>query len=174
LRAQARQGGLRNGLLDRGGLTAVRQSLESYLEGQKAYHQVTAARFRDLNERLAMIGKWLFFFSLAISVTIFIVQLFRYDAIAPSAQRWLLVLSAGLPALGAACYGVRVIGDFDGAAARSARMVTQLDGLISKLKLAPCQFDTLRETCHRAADVLQGDVASWRLVVESRELEMPG
>jgi len=32
----------------------------------------------------------------------------------------------------------------------------------------------LREMSHRAADVLQGDVASWRLVVESRELEMPG
>jgi len=75
--------------------------------------------------------------------------------------------------LGAASYGVRVIGDFDSAAARSARMVMQLEGLIGKLKLIPCQLDTLREICHRAADVLQGDVASWRLVVENRELEMP-
>ncbi|HYS46907.1 MAG TPA: hypothetical protein VEM35_10725, partial [Rhizomicrobium sp.] len=174
VRAQARQGGLRNALLDPGGLTAVCQSLESFLEGQKSYHQATAARFGALHERLATIGKWLFFFTLSISVTAFIVQLFRHDAIAAPAQRWLFVLSAGLPALGAASYGVRVIGDFDGAAARSARMVMQLEGLISKLKLVPCQFDTLREICHRAADVLQGDVASWRLVVESRELEMPG
>jgi len=111
VRAQARQGGLRNALLDRDGLTAVCQSLESFLEGQKAYHQATAARFGALHERLAMIGKWLFFFSLGISVTVFIVQLFRYDAIAAPAQRWLFVLSAGLPALGAASYGVRVIGD---------------------------------------------------------------
>ena len=173
VRAQARQGGLRNALLDRSGLTAVCQSLVSFLEGQKAYHQMTAARFRALHERLATIGKWLFFFSLGISMTVFIVQLFRYDAIAEPAQRWLFVLSAGLPALGAASYGVRVIGDFDSAAARSARMVTQLEGLISKLKLVPCQLGTLREICHRAADVLQGDVASWRLIVESRELEMP-
>jgi hypothetical protein len=76
--------------------------------------------------------------------------------------------------LGAASYGVRVIGDFEGAAARSARMVMQLGGLIDKLKAGPCQFEALRDLCYGAADVLQGDVASWRLVVESRELEMPG
>ena len=174
VRAQVREAGLRNALLDHGGLTAGCLSLESFLEGQKAYHQATAARFSALHERLASIGKWLFFFSLAISLTTLVVQIFRADAISPSAQRWLFVLNAGLPALGVASYGMRVIGDFEGAAARSSRMVMQLEALIGRLKASPCQFDTLRGSCHRAADVLQGDVASWRLIVESRELEMPG
>jgi hypothetical protein len=174
VRAQVRQAGLRNALLDRGGLTAACQALLSFLEGQKAYHQATAARFSALHERLSTIGKWLFFFSLGISLTVLVVQVFRADAISPPAQRWLFVLNAGLPALGVASYGMRVIGDFEGAAARSTRMVMQLESLIGKLKASPCQFDALRDLCHRAADVLQGDVASWRLVVESRELEMPG
>ena len=160
VRAQARQAGLRNALLDGSGLAAICQSLVSFLEEQKAYHQATASRFSTLHERLATIGKWLFFFSLGISLTVLIVQVIRYDAISPSAQRWLFVLNAGLPALGAASYGVRVIGDFEGAAARSTRMVMQLEaeGLVGKLRASTCQFETLRDLCHRAADVLQGDV----------------
>jgi len=89
-------------------------------------------------------------------------------------KRWIFVFSAGLPALGAASYGVRVIGDFDGTAARSSRMVVQLEGLIRGLASSTPDFESLRDTAHRAAEILQGDVASWRLVVESRELDMPG
>jgi len=174
VRAQARQAGLRHAVLDPDGLTAVRQSLLSFLEGQQAYHHATAKRFAALHERLSTLGKWLFFFTLGISVTLLIVGLFQLSTLTEQAQRLFFVLTAGLTALGAASYGVRVIGDFEGAAARSNRMVMQLKTLIGKLELAPCRFDTLREISHRAADVLQGDVASWRLVVESRELEMPG
>ncbi len=174
VRAHLRQVGLRPAVLDHAGLTAIRQSLLSFLEGQQAYHYITAKRFTALHERLSTIGKWLFFFTLGISVTLLIVGLFELSTLSNETQRLFFVLTAGLTALGAAMYGVRVIGDFEGAAARSRRMVAQLKGLAAKLEHAPCRFDTLREMSHRAADVLQGDVASWRLVVESRELEVPG
>ncbi len=86
----------------------------------------------------------------------------------------MIVLTAGFPAIAAASYGIRVIGDFDGAAARSARMASQLAGILHGIGHGPVTVDALRETSHRAAEAMLGDVANWRLVVESRDLEMPG
>jgi hypothetical protein len=67
-----------------------------------------------------------------------------------------------------------VIGDFEGAAKRSARMKGQLDVLASTIESGNPEFEWLRDRAHKASDVMLGDVANWRLVVESRELSMPG
>jgi hypothetical protein len=174
VRAMVREAGLRNAVLDQNALTALQQAIISLLRDQRAYHQATARRFKALHDRLAGVGKWLFYFTLSISITAFVITWFVVHDVPHDVRRWIFVFSAGLPALGAASYGVRVIGDFDGTAARSSRMVVQLEGLIRGLHSSTPSFESLRDIGHRAAEILQGDVASWRLVVESRELDMPG
>jgi hypothetical protein len=51
-------------------------------------------------------------------------------------------------------------------------MSEQLEHLLDKLQ--DDSLDSLRETSHRAAEVMLGDVSNWRLVVESRKLDVPG
>lgn len=174
VRALLRQAGLRHGVLNDDALRSMWKSLHALLEDQKAYHSVTAQRFRTLHKRLSILGTLLFSSALAISTIVFVIEYRELSHIPAGLHHWIIVVTAGLPALAAASYGIRVIGDFDGAAARSARMASQLGGILNIVGKNAPSIDGLREINHRAADVMLGDVASWRLVVESRELDMPG
>ncbi|MES2293202.1 MAG: hypothetical protein V4527_07900 [Pseudomonadota bacterium] len=174
VRALLRQVGLRSAVLNGAQTEAVRKGLHALLEDQRAYHSATARRFRALHRGLSRWATLLFVAALLVSVGFFAVEMWDLVPVTPSLHHLVIVATAGLPALAAASYGIRVIGDFDGAAARSARMASQLAGILHGVETGPVSIDTLHETSHRAADVMLGDVASWRLVVESRELEMPG
>lgn len=174
VRAIAREAGLRSGRLDRDGLAAARQQLLSLIRGQAAYHDVTSRRFTRLHNRLALGGQILFVAALLLSAGMFAARGFHLFAVTRDLSYWLIVATASLPALGSASYGIRVIGDFEGAAKRSARMKAQLDGIASTLENGSVDLEWLRDRVHKTSDVMLGDVANWRLVVESRELSMPG
>ena len=173
VRALLRQVGLRNAAFNEDELRSVWKNLHALLEDQKIYHAATAKRFKMLHQRLSSAGILLFSVALAISAGVFVMELWGLT-IPEGLHHWIIVVTAGLPALAAASYGIRMIGDFDGAAARSARMASQLAGILHGARKSTPSIDALREIGHRAADVMLGDVASWRLAVESRELEMPG
>jgi hypothetical protein len=83
-------------------------------------------------------------------------------------------LSAALPALATATYGIRVIGDFEGISQRGERTHRQLDQLINAIQQDPAEFSLLRARARTAAEAMLGDVASWRLSAESRGLSIPG
>lgn len=172
VRALLRQAGLHSAVLDAAGLAERTRSLRAFLQGQKDYHTRTAGRFDALHRRLAVAGKYLFAAALAVPAAFFIVEIFHLAAVTPQMRRWVMIASAGLPAIAAALYGIRVTGDFEGAARRSARMSEQLEHLLDKLQDG--SLDSLRETSHRAAEVMLGDVSNWRLVMESRKLDVPG
>jgi hypothetical protein len=172
VRALLRQAGLHGAVLDAAGIAAAAGSLRSFLQGQKDYHTLTASRFDALHRRLAIAGKYLFAAALIVPAVFFLVEIFHLAAVTPQMRRWVMIASAGLPAIAAALYGIRVTGDFEGAARRSARMSEQLEHLLDKLQ--DDSLDSLRETSHRVAEVMLGDVSNWRLVVESRKLDVPG
>jgi hypothetical protein len=174
VRALLRRAGMRGVVLDEAQTETVRKNLHALLEHQRAYHAATALRFRTLHRRLSRSATSLFVAALLVSIGFFVIEMRELFSVSPGLHHWVIVATAGLPALAAASYGIRVIGDFDGAAARSARMATQLASILHGIGKGPLSIDTLRETSHRAGEVMLGDVASWRLVVESRELEMPG
>jgi hypothetical protein len=173
VRALLRQAGLHNAVLDAAGLAERTLSLRAFLQGQKDYHILTASRFDALHRRLAIAGKYLFAAALIVPAAFFTVEIFHLAVVTPQMRRWVMIASAGLPAIAAALYGIRVTGDFEGAAGRSARMSEQLEHLLEKLR-SGSGLDILRETSHRAAEVMLGDVSNWRLVVESRKLDVPG
>jgi hypothetical protein len=174
VRALLRRAGLRHAVLDRATVETTRKDLHALLEDQRAYHSATARRFRTLHGSLSTAGTILFLAALGASAAFFAIEYWKLAPVSDGLHHWITVAIAGLPAFAAASYGIRVIGDFEGAAARSARMASQLAGLIHALAHAPATIDALRETSQRAAEVMLGDVANWRLVVESRELEVPG
>jgi hypothetical protein len=83
-------------------------------------------------------------------------------------------LTAGLPALATATYGIRVIGDFAGISRRSERTHHGLSRQAKALKDAAPNLRVARVRVRAAADVMLGDVAGWRLSAESRGLAIPG
>lgn len=174
VRALLREAGLRRAVLDHATIAATWKDLRALLENQKTYHSVTARRFKTLHRNLSAAGTVLFFLALLASAAFFAIEYWELVPVSDRLHHWIIVATAGLPAFAAASYGIRVIGDFDGAAARSARMASQLSAILHGAGKGTPSIDALREIGHRAADVMLGDVASWRLVVESRELEMPG
>jgi hypothetical protein len=174
VRALLRQAGLRHAVLNDDALGAMWKSLHGLLEDQKTYHSATARRFKALHHRLSDLGTLLFSLALAISAIVFVIEWRELAHIPDGLHHWIIVITAGLPALAAASYGIRVIGDFDGAAARSARMASELGALLRGAGKNTPSIDGLREISRRAAEVMLGDVASWRLAAESRELDMPG
>jgi hypothetical protein len=173
-RAIAREAGLRSGRLDRHGLNTARDSLQLLLRDQAAYHDATARRYRRLHRRLTQTGQVIFIAALILAATMFAGKAFGLFTVITQTSRWMIVVSAALPAFASTIYGIRVIGDFEGVAKRSIRMTVQLQALADTIESGSAEFEWLRDRVHKASDVMLGDVANWRLVVESRELEMPG
>lgn len=180
VRAKSREAGLRSGSLDEIGLQTARNSLVELLAGQRKYHETTARRFERLHDNLSSVGKYLFISALVVAFAHLSIEvLVRFEvlgkaAVTDTVEYWFNFVATTMSALGAASYGIRIIGEFDGASRRSARMKAQLDALLSSIGKVPVSLDMLRDVAHHVAEVMLGDVASWRLVVESRELEIPG
>jgi hypothetical protein len=82
-------------------------------------------------------------------------------------------LSASLPALASALYAIRIIGDFGGIARRSERTLVALKTLRKAAERDADDLRALRVHARAAAEVMLGDVASWRLATESRALDIP-
>ncbi|WP_372396406.1 hypothetical protein ABMY26_11485 [Azospirillum sp. HJ39] len=84
-------------------------------------------------------------------------------------------LTAGLPVLATASYGIRVIADFEGNAHRSGRMAQQLATLIAAIRSDDATNPwAARDRARQAAEIMLGDVANWRLTAEGRGLAIPG
>jgi hypothetical protein len=92
----------------------------------------------------------------------------------PSWGYTVTAFTAGLPALGAASYAARMIGDFDGSARRSQRTGTALRAMLDSLGAAPPALPVLRLLAQAADSAITGDIAHWRLASETRKLEFPG
>ena len=83
-------------------------------------------------------------------------------------------LTAGMPALGAAIYGIRMQGDFAGIADRSEVTVVRLDRLRRALKDDPLDYARLIARLRRLAEIMLADVEHWRTTYQARPLALPG
>jgi hypothetical protein len=176
-RAVVRMQGLRAGILRADGPAAERAVLLTLLVSQCGYNRTSAGRMHKIDRRLEYFGLVMLFATVLVAVDHFGFKGALTDCLlghwskAYEASIW---LSAALPALATASYGIRVIGDFEGAHQRAARTEQQLDQLITAIQQDPVDFGLLRARAHSAADAMLGDVSSWRLSAESRGLAIPG
>jgi glycosyltransferase involved in cell wall biosynthesis len=171
-RAICREQRLRSGVLDEQGLSAARAALIALLDDQCDYHRSAAMVAAKLEHRLERFG--LILFGATMLTAALFLCLRPLIALTDTEAVSVTVLSAGLPALATATYGIRVIGDFEGIARRSERTHQDLKNLIEAVKQDPLILDRLRMRARRAAEAMLGDVASWRMAAESRRLNIPG
>lgn len=173
-RAIVRMQGLRDGNLNNDHMTAERAVLLSMMEGQCRYNRRNSKRARHLELGLEWTGIVLLAATLAIAIdhlTGSEMMMCVFDDKAHDLTIW---MSVALPALATASYGVRVIGDFEGIFHRTGRTSHQLEQLAIAINQDPTELAMLRARARSAADVMLGDVASWRLAAESRGLAIPG
>ncbi len=175
-RAFVRMQALRHGELDPGGLSAAREILMLLLHDQCGYNERNAQRMHKMERRLERIGLTFFIATALVALDHLTGEHVLHCVLgfAPNVEAVAIWLSAALPAIATATYGIRVIGDFEGAARRSERTHAALDRLIKAVQQDPLDLGLLRARAHAAADAMLGDVASWRLSAESRGLNIPG
>jgi hypothetical protein len=69
---------------------------------------------------------------------------------------------------------VRIILDFEGIAGRSHNLARTLDSAIASWSDSRKDAADLQALAIRGAEAMLGDVNSWRLLAEGRQLALPG
>jgi Protein of unknown function (DUF4231) len=183
VRALARAEPLRSCVFDLSQVESVRTATIKTLQNQCRYHETNAHRMKCLEHILEGIGLILLVLTALVALDHFTSGgahfhglLHRHFHHPWPPHEVGVALSAILPALATATYGIRVIGDFEGNAKRSERAHKSLKEQIDALdqKEAPPDLDVLRRRARAAGEAMLGDVSSWRLAAESRGLAIPG
>jgi hypothetical protein len=89
---------------------------------------------------------------------------------------WMLLCTAGLPALGAALAGIRVHGDFESSEQRSALTIDSLTSLKADYEAAMRREGDLDDTAERliaASRVMSEDLAAWEELFGRKRLVLP-
>jgi hypothetical protein len=144
------------------------------LRPQIDYHRVTAHRMHLLEHRLHAVGNALFGATIGACIVFLGGYFIAHDWTVARAPVF-TAITAALPALGGAIYGIRVHGDFGGAANRSLKAAADLQQLCEALRSDPApgyvQVATLAEL---AARKMLADLAEWQLTYKQRGLDIPG
>ncbi|MEP6785940.1 MAG: hypothetical protein ABI898_09395 [Sphingomonadales bacterium] len=180
VRSTARELGVPDARVDDHYLTRVRQSLTALIDDQIAYLGNEARRMHTLDHRLHHFGTWLFGTTVFVCLCVFIYKVAdkigAADAlhdIADPALTVATILGAGLPAIGAAIYAVRVQGDFSGTAQRNHALAHTLQKLRTLID-GDNGFDALVRRARWAGDLLTDDLANWLQTYHARPLTLPG
>jgi hypothetical protein len=141
-------------------------------ELQCSYHAHNADLMRGVERRIEHIGYALIGLTALFAIINVIVSLSWPDV--PAKWNYLLMgLPAALPALAAATFGIRLIGDFEGVAARDDRTSATLSNLVDALQQDRPDLALLRSRARSIVDALLGDLSHWQMTTESRKLVEP-
>lgn len=177
-RVIARRLGLPSARIDDAYLSEAHASLAALLDDQIGYVRREAGRMHRLEHRLHRLGGALFAITALVCAGVLGIEVVWTFSHEPSAAHVLplgvTVLSASLPAIGAAIYGIRMQGDFAGAAERNAALAMQLGELRRIVADEAPGFDGLRRLIRRTAELLTADVSQWVRATRARPLSLPG
>jgi hypothetical protein len=142
--------------------------LRELAQAQIRYHEKTASDARIMDRRLERIGEGV----LVLTAGIFFVELAAYNhlELAEKVENWTRALSIFLPALATACYGIRLLADFEDTTLRSERALQKLQKLLKKLEGRDPGLNALRIRARQTARIMLADLESWRVAVESRNI----
>lgn len=142
------------------------------LKPQIVYHHANARRMHRLSHRLHRIATGLF--GLTIAALLGWLALWAVDRdTAMAGAKLLVVLTAGLPALGAALQGIREQGEFERVAMRSHATAAKLERLAGDLSVRPLSLTRAKALVEEAGRVMIEDVGEWRSTFETRRLALP-
>lgn len=147
--------------------------LVAEVRSQADWNAATSHRMHLAAHRIERFGEVLFAIVLAAAIGWLGLYLVAYET-AEGLKYPLISLTAGLPAIATASYGIRIILDFEGNAGRAKQIAIGLNGLLTRWETGPKTSAALQEFARRAADIMLSDVAAWRLLAEGRRLTIPG
>lgn len=162
--------------------TALRNFvIEQELTPQIAYHQANAAMTHRLDHRLHRLGEIAFGGTLVVCMSYLLLTLLaKFDlwsdaaAVKDDIKSWITLITAFLPAAGAAMFGIRVQGEFGSAAERSNAMARQLQDIRRDLMDATdYSLPLLRRSLRKVADAMLIEVIDWRFVYSARPITLP-
>jgi hypothetical protein len=125
-----------------------------------------------LDHRLHHAGTLLFYATVAISTTSLVGMVLQVGLI----NDWiklLTFLSAALPTVGAALFGLRGQGDFAGAAGRSTRTASRLRRSALALEAQPLTLARVGRIMEGASRAMLEDLEDWRTAYSHRKLLIP-
>ncbi|HXQ45542.1 MAG TPA: hypothetical protein VN806_02945 [Caulobacteraceae bacterium] len=179
LRAHERLLPLPNRAITAGYVAAVRDAVtDAELQDQIEWNTANAERMEAAEHRLHTAGNILFG-TPALVCTVFLVVLLTIDVPfghdwAHSGRFYVTALSAACPGFGAALNAIRMQGDFESVARRSATTTARLEAIRRELHIAhPLDFARLADLVQKTAEVLDADVSEWRTLFRTRPLSLP-
>jgi hypothetical protein len=140
---------------------------------QAGWNAATSHRMHLAAHRIERFGEVLFGAVLASSAG-WLILYFASPDLSDKFKYALTTVTAGLPAVATASYGIRIILDFEGIAGRTNQIAIGLNALLTHWEAGPKTSLKLQEFARRAADIMLSDVAAWRLLAEGRRLTIPG
>ena len=149
----------------------VQRFSEQQVVPQAQYHRVNAARMSLLDHRLHEVGNFLIGAVIAVCFLYLLGYKVLHDA-TKSLTNPFIFLTAGLPAVGSAVFGLRGHGEHLLAASRSASSATALDAAAARLALVTDPEGLARELDH-AASIMLADLNEWTISYRERSLEIP-
>lgn len=141
------------------------------IDPQVAYHRSSAAIIHQLDHRLHCSGSLLFIAS-CLSCIVFIAAYFIDHRWTAAHAASFVALSAGLPAISTALFGIRVQGNFAGTAARSLITADHLAAIGEALGGEPVTLSRTADGTEAAARAMIADLGEWRLSHQQRQLEL--
>ena len=138
---------------------------------QIAYNRSSARQAERFDRSLERLATTLFAATFTSCVGV-IVGLFMVPELIRSNEGLFTILSAGLPALGTAIFGIRVQGDYGGTAARSHSTADQLERITRELAKGPTDLGRSADLAEQASRVMLADLGNWRLIHEQHELSV--
>lgn len=180
VRSTARELGMPDARVDDSYLARVRGSLTALIDDQIAYLGNEARRMHHLDHRLHKLGTLLFTVTAAVCVAVFLYKVAdkahavdAWHGFVDPLLTWSTIIGAGLPAIGAAIYAIRVQGDFAGIAQRNHALAHTLQKLRTLVD-RDSGFDALQRRARWAGDLLTEDLANWLQTYHARPLTLPG
>ena len=161
------------GVIEPGDLGAMGSVLVAEeLRPQIDYHRAAARQLHQLDHRLHRIGGALF----AMTIATCAIVILGYGLI----HEWILAhttlfvaLSAGLPALGGAIFGIRVQGDFEGTAERSLATADRLELLADLVARENRDMARAGDLVEAASQTMLAELGEWRVSYSRRKLVIP-
>jgi len=142
------------------------------VDPQIAYNHVNAHRMHHLDHRLHTIGNRLFIATVVAGLVIMAAIITHAHWLLP----WKIplgVLTAVLPTLGSAVFGMRGQGDFAGAARRSAETADALARSTLRLRERPIELPAAARATEDAAVTMLADLGAWRTSFSDKKLAIP-
>ncbi|QYE33799.1 DUF4231 domain-containing protein [Polymorphobacter sp. PAMC 29334] len=139
---------------------------------QVDYHSNTATQMHRLDHRLHQVGIVLFATSLLSCLSAAICNVFARE-FAEGHAHLFIAFSAGLPAVGAAIFGIRMQGDFDASAERSLITAKTLRRIMDALDKPLSGLSVQADLVEAGATAMYSDLGDWHRAYEQRRLELP-